>query len=70
MFWNMKPIKDIPDLKEKLKQISGLQPQPEVHIRGDESGRYEFIGKVVVALQQEGIYKVAFITEPPPHGGG
>jgi biopolymer transport protein ExbD len=68
-FWNEKSIPDIAALKEKLKGIAGLVPQPEVHIRADENGRYEFVGRVVVALQQEGIYKIAFITQPPPHGG-
>jgi biopolymer transport protein ExbD len=69
-YWNEKPIADIAALKEKLKGIAGIIPQPEVHIRADENGRYEFVGRVVVALQQEGIYKIAFITQPPPHGGG
>jgi len=69
MYWNQKKVPDIAALKDLLKGISGKVPQPEVHIRGDADGRYEYIGKIVVALQQEGIYKIAFITEPPPHGG-
>jgi biopolymer transport protein ExbD len=68
-FWNEKKIDGIQALKDHLKVIAVLQPQPEVHIRADENGRYEFVGKAVVALQQEGIYKIAFITQPPPHGG-
>jgi biopolymer transport protein ExbD len=68
-FWNEKKIDGIPALKDHLKLIAVMVPQPEVHIRADENGRYEFVGKAVVALQQEGIYKIAFITQPPPHGG-
>ena len=41
------------------------EPQPEVHIRGDAEVRYESVGRVVVAAQRAGIYKVGFITEPP-----
>jgi biopolymer transport protein ExbD len=67
-FWNEKKIDGIQSLKDHLKVIAVLVPQPEVHIRADENGRYEFVGKAVVALQQEGIYKIAFITQPPPHG--
>jgi biopolymer transport protein ExbD len=37
-----------------------------VHIRGDSEVRYESVGRVVVACQRAGIYKVGFITEPPP----
>jgi len=38
--------------------------QPEVHIRGDADARYMFVGRVLVAAQQIGIRKVAFLTEP------
>jgi biopolymer transport protein ExbD len=46
-----------------------LSPQPEVHIRGDQAGRYEFVGRVVFAAQRAGIAKVGFVTEPPARGG-
>ena len=45
-----------------------MNPQPEVHIRGDRNGRYEFVGRVVFACQLAGILKVGFITEPPVKG--
>lgn len=41
-------------------------PQPEVHIMGDRNARFEAIGRAMYAVQQGGIVKVAFITEPPP----
>ena len=66
-FWNGRPVADIPALVDKLKEVAVKVPQPEVHIRADQDGRYEFVGKVVVALQRAGIYKIAFITEPPPN---
>ncbi len=65
VFWNQKPVADTNDLVERLKKVSVLDPQPEVHIRGDANARYEFVGKVVVACQRAGIVKVGFITEPP-----
>ncbi|WP_277620450.1 ExbD/TolR family protein [Chromobacterium sphagni] len=40
-------------------------PQPEVHIRGDAEAKYAPIGRIVLAVQQAGIVKIAFITEPP-----
>jgi biopolymer transport protein ExbD len=54
------------DLLTFLKEQSVKVPQPEVHIRGDQKVRYEFVGRVVVACQRAGIAKVGFITEPPP----
>ena len=68
-FWDQQKVADITDLKARLAKIANIVPQPEVHIRGDMSGRYEFVGRVVVALQQSGIYKIAFIMQPPPKGG-
>ena len=46
-----------------------MVPQPEVHIRGDENARYEFVGRVVATCQRAGILKIGFITEPPARGG-
>jgi biopolymer transport protein ExbD len=69
-FWNEKKVADIDALTDKLKVEALKVPQPEVQIRGDESGRYEFVGKVVAALQRAQIEKVAFIIQPPPKGGG
>ena len=68
VFWNAKPVTDNDALVAKLKTIGVLNPQPEVHIRGDEKSRYESIGRVVFACQRAGILKISFITEPPPKG--
>ena len=42
-----------------MKKIAIIVPQPEVHIRGDLAGRYEFVGRVVFAAQRAGIQKIA-----------
>ncbi len=68
-FWNQKLLPDTTTLVTMLKKEAVKVPQPEVHIRADQDGRYEFVGRVVVALQRAGIYKIAFITEPPPGNG-
>ena len=70
IFWNNQPVPDENKLLERLKEIAVRKPQPEVHIRGDKEGRYEFVGRVVFACQRAGILKVGFITEPPPRSGG
>ena len=70
VFWNNQPAGDEGKLLERLKEIAVKKPQPEVHIRGDKEGRYEFVGRVVFACQRAGILKVGFITEPPPRSGG
>jgi biopolymer transport protein ExbD len=67
IYWGIQPIPDIETLVERLKKESTKEPQPEVHIRGDQEARYESVGRVVVACQRAGIMKVGFITEPPPN---
>lgn len=69
VYWNMQEVPGMENLVTRLKEIAVLKPQPEVHIRGDQEGRYEGVGKVVLACQRAGIQKVAFITEPPARGG-
>jgi biopolymer transport protein ExbD len=68
VFWNAKLVPDNEALFRKLREIAVLNPQPEVHIRGDEKARYESIGRVVFACQRAAIQKISFITEPPPKG--
>ena len=65
IFWGIERLPDIETLVRRLKIEAVKEPQPEVHIRGDAEVRYESVGRVVVACQRAGIYKVGFITEPP-----
>ncbi|HUL68333.1 MAG TPA: biopolymer transporter ExbD [Burkholderiaceae bacterium] len=70
VYWGMQLVRDNEELVNRLKKISVLQPQPEIQIRGDLGGRYEFVGRVVFACQRAGIQKIGFVTEPPPRNGG
>jgi biopolymer transport protein ExbD len=66
VYWSTKRMPDMEALVTELKKEAIKEPQPEVHIRGDEEARYESVGRLVVACQRAGIQKVGFITEPPP----
>jgi biopolymer transport protein ExbD len=68
VFWNARLVPDNEALFQRLKTVAVLNPQPEVHIRGDEKTRYESIGRVVFACQRAAISKISFVTEPPPKG--
>jgi biopolymer transport protein ExbD len=69
VYWGMQLVRDNEDLVSRLKKIAVMQPQPEIQIRGDLGGRYEFVGRVVFACQRAGIQKIGFVTEPPPRSG-
>ena len=69
IYWATANVPDTDALFERLKKVAVLNPQPEVHIRGDEKARYESVGKVIYTCQRAGIMKISFITEPPARGG-
>ena len=68
VFWNAQLLPDNDALFNRLKKIAVMNPQPEIHIRGDQNARYESIGRVVFACQRAAIQKISFVTEPPPKG--
>lgn len=68
MYFNQKRLANTDELFEFLKKESVKLPQPEVHVRGDQETKYEFIGKVIYTAQRAGVQKVGFITEPPDKG--
>ena len=70
IYWNTQKLSGQDDLKARLRVAARIEPQPEIHIRGDASVRYQFVGQVLVATQQIGIRKVAFITTPDHFGPG
>jgi biopolymer transport protein ExbD len=70
MYWNGRVVSGMDDLKNQLRAIVRNDPQPEIHIRGDAESRYQYVGQVLVATQQIGMRKVAFITQPDRSAGG
>ncbi len=66
VYWNTRKMPDTESVVKALKLEAVKEPQPEVHIRGDQDARYEGVGRLVVACQRAGIAKVGFITEAPP----
>jgi biopolymer transport protein ExbD len=62
-FWNATRTSD-KDLAVLLKTTALKNPQPELHILGDKSVRYERVAQALAAAQQAGIRKIGFVTEP------
>ena len=52
------------ELGPRLKAAAAQNPQPDLHIRGDKSVRYERVAQAMAAAQQAGLRKIGFITEP------
>jgi len=64
VYWNTAMIPTQEALLERLKSVAVMDPQPEIHVRGDRATAYEHVGRVMVLCQRAGILKVGFITEP------
>jgi biopolymer transport protein ExbD len=62
-FINDKAIADS-ELTPQLQAAAAQKPQPDLHIRGDKSVRYERVAQAMAAAQQAGLNKIGFITEP------
>ena len=52
------------ELPLRLKAAAAQSPQPDLHIRGDKSVRYERVAQAMAAAQQAGLHTIGFITEP------
>jgi biopolymer transport protein ExbD len=67
IYWNDGRVANRDDLLAHVKAVAVMKPQPEIHLRADKETRYEFVGRVMYAIQRGGIVKVGFLTEPD-HG--
>jgi biopolymer transport protein ExbD len=68
LYWSQEKLSGLADLQKRLLAVSTEQPQPEVHIWGDQNAHYQAVGEVLLAAQRAGIQKVGFITQPQPGG--
>ena len=64
IYWNTALVPTQEALLIKLKDVAVQDPQPEIHVRGDQQTKWENVGRLIVLCQRSGIQKVGFITEP------
>ena len=62
-YWNDTPVAD-DALPGRLAAVAALDPQPELHIRGDRGVRYERVAQVMAHAQAAGLRRIAFVTDP------
>jgi biopolymer transport protein ExbD len=68
LYWSQQKLSGLDDLQKRLLAVSPEQPQPELHIWGDQNAHYQAVGEVLLAAQRAGIQKVGFITQPQAGG--
>jgi biopolymer transport protein ExbD len=64
IYWKNARITDRAKLLELVVEQARKVPQPELHLKADRNARYESVARVLYVIQQGGLMKVAFLTEP------
>lgn len=65
-FWNGEPVS-----REEAAQrflVRGKQePQPEIHLRADQSVAYRYVAETLADASKAGLGKIGFVSEPETH---
>ena len=51
------------ELDRLLREQAARQPQPQVHLKGDRSVRYERVAQAMATVQRAGLRNIGFVTE-------
>ena len=65
LFWNDERI-DEKELTIPMRKTAKQRPQPELHLRADKKTQYQSLAKIMSMVQNAGIVRLGFITEPVP----
>ncbi len=65
IYWGEDKVDGSASLLRRLVAQARMRPQPRIEIRGDQSARYEYVGKIVYLCEKAGLTGVSFIIQPP-----
>ncbi|SFN88709.1 outer membrane transport energization protein ExbD [Formivibrio citricus] len=65
VFWNGKAI-GADDLAGHFNAAAKQSPQPELQLRAERSTPYEKVAQVISLATQQGLHRIAFVTDPRP----
>jgi len=51
-------------LNERLIEAGRHQPQPEVHIRADQTARYQWVAETLSDAAKAGLTRIGFVSDP------
>lgn len=63
VFWNDQQV-TATELEAKLAVAASASPQPDIQLRGDRTVAYEHVVKTMAAVQNAGLLKLGFVTDP------
>jgi biopolymer transport protein ExbD len=63
LFWNGEVVTR-ETAAQRFAEEGRKQPQPEVHLRADQSVAYKFVAQTLADASKAGLSKVGFVSEP------
>jgi biopolymer transport protein ExbD len=63
LYWNGESV-DRDEAARRFVTEGARQPQPEVHLRADQSVAYRFVAQTLADASRAGLSKVGFVSEP------
>jgi biopolymer transport protein ExbD len=62
-FWNGEPVERA-EAARRFTELGQKQPQPEIHLKADQSVAYRTVAQTLADATQAGLTKVGFISDP------
>jgi len=63
LLWNQTPVSSA-ELETRFAAVARMDPQPDLHLRGDAATRYEHIARALATAQRAGIQRLSIVTNP------
>jgi biopolymer transport protein ExbD len=63
LYWDQTPVAR-EALPARLAEAAQHSPQPQLHLRAERTTQYQDVAQVLAAVQNAGISRVSFVTEP------
>lgn len=61
--WNGQALASEAALVQTLRQLAKTQPDASIQLNADKNAKYDAVAKALAAAQQNGLSKIAFITQ-------
>ena len=62
--WNGTPVPSRAQLDRFFQDTANKIPQPEVHLRADQSVAYRYVAQTLADASKAGLTKVGFVSDP------
>ena len=64
-FWNGEPVaREV--AAQRFAEAGKRQPQPEIHLRADQSVAYRAVAETLADATRSGLTRIGFVSEPEP----